>query len=53
MKLKISYKVDPKDQPEKCIACAGSGYYDMLDRKGRSIKCSSCEGTGYEDKVAR
>jgi hypothetical protein len=31
-----------------CTACAGSGYYDSLDRRGRSTKCGACNGTGRE-----
>jgi DnaJ-class molecular chaperone len=32
----------------KCGACAGSGWYDSTDRKGRPIACDCCEGTGKE-----
>lgn len=39
---------DHCEGPRDCIACAGSGYYDDTDSKGRPIPCASCKGTGRE-----
>ena len=36
--------VQEKERKVVCVACSGSGYYDV---KG-SPKCSSCAGTGFE-----
>jgi len=34
----------PPSPPKKCVACNGSGYYDVSN----SPKCSECKGTGYD-----
>lgn len=33
----------------RCIACAGTGFYDAADRKGRPVKCAACRGTGKDE----
>ncbi len=34
------------EEENRCLACAGSGYYDDTG----SPKCSACGGTGKEQK---
>ena len=41
VKIKKKFRGENKPEP-KCIACNGSGYYDVTG----SPKCSSCNGTG-------
>jgi DnaJ-class molecular chaperone len=43
-KKKLNYWREPNEnkEPDYCIACNGSGYYDVTG----SPKCSSCKGTG-------
>lgn len=44
----LNYDVQAKidEKLNRCVACSGSGYYDMQSRKGKTIKCGVCKGTG-------
>lgn len=44
--MKLGKKV-PYQEPEKCVSCNGSGYYDVWG----SPECSACNGTGAEDTM--
>lgn len=35
----------------RCGACAGSGFYDDTDSRGRPIPCGACDGTGLAGEV--
>lgn len=47
MKVTKGKNYDQSKRDNRCVACAGSGWYDDT-RHGGPVKCGSCGGTGQE-----